>query len=155
MDRRPGADRAGAARSSEIWIGGSSPAAIDRAARLGDAFLIGPEATPAEVAELVEIYRAACARHGRDADRIAVRRDVHVEATDEAAVVVADPIISRGYRGFDPSAIVVGGPSQVRDAFAALGVLGCTDVIVRHLAEDQGAVLRSFEQLASVRAGLA
>jgi hypothetical protein len=39
----------------------------------------------------------------------------------------------------------------VADAFAALGDAGCSDVIVRHLADDQGAVLRSFEQLATVR----
>ncbi|MDQ1462914.1 MAG: hypothetical protein QOI08_4398, partial [Actinomycetota bacterium] len=31
---------------------------------------------------------------------------------------------------------------------------GCTDVIVRHLAEDQDAVLGSFEQLGVVRAAL-
>jgi alkanesulfonate monooxygenase SsuD/methylene tetrahydromethanopterin reductase-like flavin-dependent oxidoreductase (luciferase family) len=135
----------------EIWIGGSSPRAIDRAARLGDAFLIGPEATPSEVEELVQTYRDACARHGRDPSRIAVRRDVHAASTDAAAEEVAGPIVARGYRGFDPSAVVVGGPDLVADAFAHLGTLGCTDVIVRHLAEDQGAVLGSFEQLGVVR----
>ena len=138
----------------EIWIGGSSARAIDRAARMGDAFLIGPEATPDEVVALVQTYRDACARHGRSPDRIAVRRDVHVAATDEEADAVAGPIVAAGYRGFDPSAVVVGGPARVADAFATLGTAGCTDVIVRHLAEDQGAVLRSFEQLATVRAGV-
>ncbi len=34
----------------EVWIGGAAPPPIDRAARLGDAFLIGPEATPTQVA---------------------------------------------------------------------------------------------------------
>jgi alkanesulfonate monooxygenase SsuD/methylene tetrahydromethanopterin reductase-like flavin-dependent oxidoreductase (luciferase family) len=138
----------------EVWIGAASPPAVDRAARMGDAFLIGPEATPTEVRSLVDVYREACARHGRDASRIAVRRDVHVAATDEQAAAVADPILARGYRGFDPSAVVTGGPERVAAAFAALGELGCTDVIVRHLAEDQAAVLRSFEQLATVRKNL-
>jgi alkanesulfonate monooxygenase SsuD/methylene tetrahydromethanopterin reductase-like flavin-dependent oxidoreductase (luciferase family) len=135
----------------EVWIGAASPPAIDRAARMGDAFLIGPEATPAEVTTLVQLYREACARHGRDATRIAVRRDVHVAATDAEAAAVAGPVVERGYRGFDPSAVVYGGPERVADAFAALGEAGCSDVIVRHLADDQGAVLRSFEQLATVR----
>ncbi len=45
----------------EVWIGAAAPKAIDRAARLGDAFLIGPEATPAEVTALVAAYRDACA----------------------------------------------------------------------------------------------
>jgi len=138
----------------QVWIGAASPPAVDRAARLGDAFLIGPEATPPEVATLVKDYRDACARHGRDPARIAVRRDVHVAATDDRAAAVADPIVQRGYRGFDPAAVVVGGPSRVADAFAGLGAAGCTDVIVRHLAEDQGAVLQSFEQLATVRENL-
>ena len=138
----------------EVWIGAAAPRAIDRAARLGDAFLIGPEATPPEVADLVRSYREACARHGRDATRIAVRRDVHVAATDAEAAAVADPIVAAGYRGFDPSAVVVGGPERVAGAFADLRDTGCTDVIVRHLAEDHAAVLRSFEQLASVRTRL-
>ena len=102
----------------------------------------------------MQSYRDACARHGREPTRIAVRRDVHVAATDEEAAAVADPIVARGYRGFDPSAVVVGGPSRVADAFAALRASGCTDVIVRHLADDQEPVLRSFEQLATVRAEL-
>jgi alkanesulfonate monooxygenase SsuD/methylene tetrahydromethanopterin reductase-like flavin-dependent oxidoreductase (luciferase family) len=135
----------------EVWIGAASPPAIDRAARMGDAFLIGPEATPTEVTTLVEQYREACARHGRDATRIAVRRDVHVAATDEEAAAMAGPVVERGYRGFDPSAVVFGGPERVADAFAALGEAGCSDVIVRHLVDDQAPVLRSFEQLATVR----
>jgi alkanesulfonate monooxygenase SsuD/methylene tetrahydromethanopterin reductase-like flavin-dependent oxidoreductase (luciferase family) len=135
----------------EVWIGAASPPAVDRAARLGDAFLIGPEATPAEVTTLVRSYRDACDRHGRPAARIAVRRDVHVAATGEEAAAVAGPVVERGYRGFDPSACVYGGPQEVADAFAALGDQGCTDVIVRHLVDDQAAVLRSFEQLAAVR----
>ena len=53
---------------------GSAPprrAAIDRAARLGDAFLIGPEATPAEVAALVREVprRVRAARPHADPDR--------------------------------------------------------------------------------------
>jgi alkanesulfonate monooxygenase SsuD/methylene tetrahydromethanopterin reductase-like flavin-dependent oxidoreductase (luciferase family) len=138
----------------DVWIGASAPRAIDRAARLGDAFLIGPEATPAEVPRLVETYREACARHGRRATRIAIRRDVHVEATDAEAAAVADPIVARGYRGFDPSAVVAGSPARVADAFGELAAAGCTDVIVRHLADDQAPVLRSFEHLAEVRAAL-
>ncbi len=138
----------------EVWIGGSSAPAVDRAARMGDAFLIGPEATPVEVTTLVQSYRDACARHDREPTRIAIRRDVHVAATDAEAASVTGPIVEHGYRGFDPEAVVSGGPDAVTGAFAELGKLGCTDVIIRHLAEDQGAVLRSFEQLATVRNNL-
>ena len=40
-------------------------------------------------------------------------------------------------------------------AFADLGALGCTDVIIRHLADDHEEVLGSFERLGAVRAAVA
>jgi alkanesulfonate monooxygenase SsuD/methylene tetrahydromethanopterin reductase-like flavin-dependent oxidoreductase (luciferase family) len=135
----------------EVWIGAAAPKAIDRAARLGDAFLIGPEATPAAVAALVAEYRDACARHNRPVRRIAVRRDIHVGADDADAERVAGPVIARGYRGFDSTALVTGGIDTVAHAFAQLGAAGCSDVIVRHLADDHDEVLRSFARLADVR----
>jgi alkanesulfonate monooxygenase SsuD/methylene tetrahydromethanopterin reductase-like flavin-dependent oxidoreductase (luciferase family) len=135
----------------QVWIGAAAPKAIDRAARLGDAFLIGPEATPTQVRDLVKEYQDACARHGRPADRVAVRRDIHVGADDGDADRVAGPVFAAGYRGFDPSAPVTGGPKRVAEAFAALGDAGCTDVIVRHLADDQEEVLHSFARLSDVR----
>ena len=64
------------------------------------------------------------------------------------------PILDRGYRGFDPAAPVVGGAERVAAAFADLGELGCTDVIIRHLADDHGEVLASFERLGAVRAAV-
>jgi alkanesulfonate monooxygenase SsuD/methylene tetrahydromethanopterin reductase-like flavin-dependent oxidoreductase (luciferase family) len=138
----------------EVWIGGAAAPAVDRAARLGDAFLIGPEATPAEVTELVAMYREACGRHGKEPAKIAVRRDVHVGADDADAQRVAGPIIDAGYRGFDPEAPVVGGVERVRGAFADLHERGCTDVIIRHLAEDHDEVLASFARLGEVRAAV-
>ena len=87
--------------------------------------------------------------------RIAVRRDVHVAATDAEADAVAAPIVDRGLPRLRP----VGrrhrwarpGHGSVRRISETLG---CTDVIVRHLANDQEPVLRSFEQLATVRENL-
>jgi alkanesulfonate monooxygenase SsuD/methylene tetrahydromethanopterin reductase-like flavin-dependent oxidoreductase (luciferase family) len=139
----------------EVWIGAAAAPAIDRAARLGDAFLIGPEAVPAQVSRLVEEYREACARHGRTPATIAARRDVHVGADAVDARRVAGPILERGYRGFDPEAPVVGGVDTVAAAFADLAGRGCTDVIVRHLADDQAEVLASFERLGAVRDAIA
>jgi alkanesulfonate monooxygenase SsuD/methylene tetrahydromethanopterin reductase-like flavin-dependent oxidoreductase (luciferase family) len=138
-------------QSLEVWIGAAAPPAIDRAARLGDAFLIGPEATPAQVRELVTTYREACDRHGRTPGTIAVRRDVHVGSDDADATRVAGPIVDRGYRGFDPAAPLVGGVGRVSQAFADLGAAGCTDVIVRHLADDHAEVMASFGRLGAVR----
>jgi alkanesulfonate monooxygenase SsuD/methylene tetrahydromethanopterin reductase-like flavin-dependent oxidoreductase (luciferase family) len=136
----------------EVWIGGSAAPAIDRAARLGDGFLAGPNLTVEEAAAQLDLYRERCAAHGRPVGTAAIRRDVHVGADVDDARRVAQPVLDAGYRGFPPEVPVVGGPAEVAASFRALGDLGYTDVIVRHLAEDHGEVLRSFERLAEVRA---
>ena len=135
----------------EVWIGAAASPGIDRAARLGDGFLAGPESPPAGARELIAEYREACERHGRTPSAVAVRRDIHVGADDADAARVAGPIVDGGYRGFPPDAPVVGGPERVAETFRELAEMGYTDVIVRHLAEDQAEVLKSFERLAEVR----
>jgi len=138
----------------EVWIGGHAPAAIDRAARLGDGWLAGPEATPDHARALVTTYLERCAALGRTPTAVAVRRDVHVGANDADAQRVAGPVLARGYRGFDPSACAVGGPERVAEQFRDLATMGYTDVIVRHLADEQTEVLASFARLAGVRAAI-
>jgi alkanesulfonate monooxygenase SsuD/methylene tetrahydromethanopterin reductase-like flavin-dependent oxidoreductase (luciferase family) len=139
----------------EVWIGASAPPAIDRAARLGDGWLAGPEATPDEAGVLATAYLDRAAAHGRMPAAVAIRRDVHVGADDADAERVAAPVLARGYRGFDPSACLTGGPERVADQLRALAALGFTDVIARHLVDDQREVLASTERLAQVRAAIA
>jgi hypothetical protein len=50
---------------------------------------------------------------------------------------------------------VTGGPERVAYQLRGLAELGFTDVIVRHLLDDQRDVLASTERLAQVRAALA
>jgi len=139
----------------DVWIGASAAAAIDRAARLGDGWIAAPGTTPAEAVVQIEQYRSSCAEHGRPVGVTAIRRDIHVGADPADALRVAGPIVARGYRGLPPDSLVVGGPVEVGEAFAALGDLGFSHVLVRHLAEDQREVLASYERLAVVRSELA
>jgi len=139
----------------DVWIGASAPAAIDRAGRLGDGWLAGPNLTLQQAGAQIDLYRQRCLEHGRGVGVTAIRRDVHVAKSASEANRVATPIIEAGYRGFTPEALAVGSVDDVVEAFARLGELGYTDVIVRHLAEDQGEVLASFECLAEVRRALA
>lgn len=74
---RPGPVRDG---GPEIWLGGTAPAAIDRAARLGDGFM-------ATVNDEVVAYHHACARHGETSRRSAMRTAwVVVDEDPERAV---------------------------------------------------------------------
>jgi alkanesulfonate monooxygenase SsuD/methylene tetrahydromethanopterin reductase-like flavin-dependent oxidoreductase (luciferase family) len=135
----------------EVWIGATAPRAIDRSARLGDGFLADAHLTPEQAREVIDLYRQRCEEHSRTPTAHAIRRDIHVGADDADAERVAGSVVRGGYRGFDPSACIYGGLEAVAAAFREYAAMGYTDVIVRHLAEDQGEVLRSFERLAEVR----
>jgi len=135
----------------EVWIGGSAPPAIDRAARLGDGFLAGPNLTMDEAAAELDLYRERCAAHGRAVGVAAIRRDIHVGADAADARRVAQPVLDAGYRGFPPDAAVVGGPAEVASVFRDLHGLGYTDVIVRHLADEHAEVIAALHRLAEVR----
>ena len=49
---------------------------------------------------------------------------------------------------------MVGEPAEVVQAFAELGEMGYTHVLVRHLADDQREVLASYQRLGGVRSEL-
>ena len=139
----------------EVWIGASAPKAIERAARLGDGWLANADAVPGEAAEQARAYLDACAHLGREPGVIAIRRDVHVGADTADARRVAAPIVEAGYRGFRPDAVTYGDAGEVADRFQAYAEMGYTDVIVRHLAEDQTEVLESLQRLGDVRDAIA
>jgi alkanesulfonate monooxygenase SsuD/methylene tetrahydromethanopterin reductase-like flavin-dependent oxidoreductase (luciferase family) len=135
----------------EVWVGGTAERAVDRAARLGDGFLADAPLTPHQARGVLDLYRERAAAHGRAPSALAIRRDIHVGADDADAARVAGPVVAAGYRGFAPSACVYGGVETVAERFREYAAMGYTDVIVRHLAEDQGEVLKSYERLAEVR----
>jgi alkanesulfonate monooxygenase SsuD/methylene tetrahydromethanopterin reductase-like flavin-dependent oxidoreductase (luciferase family) len=138
----------------EVWIGATANVAIDRAARLGDAWLGSPGLIPAAAAAKNAIYRERCVAHGRVPTAIAIRRDVYVGQSKADAAATLEQAVARGYRGFDPAALVAGDIEQVVAQFQALAGMGYTDVIVRHFTNDHAKVLASFARLGEVRRAL-
>ena len=67
---------------------------------------------------------------------------------------MAEHALATGYRGSAPEALVYGSVAEVTDQLRALCGMGYTDVIVRHLIDDQPQVLGSLSRLALVRDAL-
>lgn len=139
----------------QFWIGGSAEPSVDRAARLGDGFLAGPELTPELAKHWAQFYRDRCKAHGREPGTIAIRRDIYVGESAAQAEAVAKPILDGGYRGHQRSASTYGSVDEVADRFAEYGRMGYTNIIVRHLTDDQAQVIGSLKRLAEVRARVA
>ena len=70
------------------------------------------------------------------------------------AQAVLQQALSKGYRGIPAEALIAGSIDEVAAQFRVLGELGYTDIIVRHLTNDQLKVLGSLERLGKVRAAL-
>ncbi len=139
----------------EVWIGGSAEPSVDRAARLGDAYLGGPELDPEQAKRWIDFYRKRCEAYGREPSAIALRRDVYVGESAEEAQAVAGPIVERGYRGIDPSALVYGSVEEVAEQLRQYSEMGYTDVLIRHITNEQAQVLASIERAGRVRELLA
>lgn len=135
----------------EVWVGSMAPAAINRTARMAEGWLASPGLTRDAAADALNIYRQACAEHGRIPSAVALRRDVLVGATSQAARRAVAPHVEAGYRGFPPEALLVGSAAEVADELASFAELGYTDVIVRSISADQGDALATIERLARVK----
>jgi probable F420-dependent oxidoreductase len=72
-----------------IWFGAWVEPAIRRAARLGDAWFVGPSANLAEIAPCALLYKEACSATGRGHGEIALFRYVFVATTMPQAISAA------------------------------------------------------------------
>lgn len=136
----------------EVWIGAVAPAAIDRAARLGDAWLAAPALPPEVAARQIGLYRERCEAHGRKPGPAVIRRDVYIGVSADEARATGGPIVAAGHRGFPAEAALVGDVETVAAGFRQLGEQGYEHVLARNLVPDQAQALGSIERLAAVKA---
>jgi probable F420-dependent oxidoreductase len=77
-----------------IWFGAWVEPALRRAARLGNAWLVGPSANLKEIAPCAELYRKACSEAGKGAGEVALFRYVFVaRSTKEAISAAGGPFV--------------------------------------------------------------
>ena len=139
----------------EVWIGASAPPAIDRAARLAEGWIASPGLTFEEARSQADFYRERCAAYGRQPGAIVLRRDIYVGQSSSESQAVLQQALDRSYRGIPPEALIAGSVNEVAEQFRAFGEIGYTEILVRHLTNDQPKILASLERLAAVRAELA
>jgi len=84
-----------------IWVAASSDSAVRRAARLGDAWFIGPHATLAEVRRQLTLYREELRRLGRPGPReVPLLREVFCARDARTALGQAGPHLAEKYRTY-------------------------------------------------------
>ena len=135
----------------DVWVGASVPAAINRAARLGEGWLGSPSLTHQQGKDQLNQYRQACAEHERQPRAAALRRDVYIGASAKAAADFKAKAVAKGYRGFAEDALLCGDANAVAAQFAEFAEAGFTDIIVRNMASDQSDALATIEALSDVR----
>lgn len=135
----------------EWWIGAHADAALDRAAREGDAWYASPTLTPVTAAERLARYRDACATHDRTPTRIIVRKDVLIGADGPAAERLGAEVLAAGYRGMRRDQVVIGTPEEAAEQLAPFAELGFTDVVVRAMAVPHEVALETINLAGEVQ----
>ena len=79
------------------------------------------------------------------------QRQLSQPASQDEARAVREHTIATGCRGMPVDALAIGTVDQVAESFRAFGELGYTEIVVRHLVNDQRRVLDSYERLGEVR----
>jgi alkanesulfonate monooxygenase SsuD/methylene tetrahydromethanopterin reductase-like flavin-dependent oxidoreductase (luciferase family) len=138
-----------------VHIGASAPPAIDRAARLADGWIASPSLTRDDAGAQADMYRERCAAYGRAPGAVVLRRDVYIGESSAEAQAVLREALARSYRGMPAEALIAGSADEVTEQFRSFAKIGYTDILVRHLTNDQPKVLGSLARLAAVRAALA
>ena len=83
--------------SPPLWIGASTPPGARRAGRLADGFVAGPSTDMEDTARLVETYRQAAIRAGRE-PQVVLMRDAWVASSRAEAEEVYGPEVTAAYK---------------------------------------------------------
>jgi alkanesulfonate monooxygenase SsuD/methylene tetrahydromethanopterin reductase-like flavin-dependent oxidoreductase (luciferase family) len=135
----------------EFWIGANVGVAIDRAARVADGWLASPGETPEQLTEKMAHFGEALSSNDRASEisTFPVRRDVYIGESDAEAAAATGPLLDGGYRGIDPSSLIVGGPETAVAALQDLEARGFNHTLIRFLPVGQDKILKSIARIGS------
>lgn len=122
----------------EWWIGAGVDTAIERAARMGDAWYAAPALGPETGRAKVEHYRSL------GGTRAIIRKDALVLADGDEARRLAGELVEQGYRGMDLDSLLVGDPDDVAASLDALAGAGFDEVIIRCMSVPQELALETL-----------
>jgi alkanesulfonate monooxygenase SsuD/methylene tetrahydromethanopterin reductase-like flavin-dependent oxidoreductase (luciferase family) len=84
-----------------IWVGANADPAVERAARLGDCWYIGPAVEISTVERQLEMYRRALDKAGKPfPTELPMRREVFVAKTREEAIRLCAPYLGAKYEAY-------------------------------------------------------
>jgi alkanesulfonate monooxygenase SsuD/methylene tetrahydromethanopterin reductase-like flavin-dependent oxidoreductase (luciferase family) len=84
-----------------IWVAANNDRAVERAAEIGDAWVINPHATLHTISRQVGLYRAALSRIGKPFPaELPMMREICVAETHEEAVRLARPHLEKKYQAY-------------------------------------------------------
>ncbi len=136
-------------RPLPLWIGGSSPPAVRRTARLGTGWLGGVQ-TPEQVGPVIAAIRDASAAAGRsiDPDHYGATIPFRFGTPDEPLVQATAVRLSRLAGGADPARhVAVGGAAQILARIDEFREVGASKFVLLPVAAGEADVVEQTERL--------
>jgi probable F420-dependent oxidoreductase len=133
-----------------LWIGGHSPAAIRRTARIGTGWL-GGLMPPAQIGPVIAAIRAELAATGRtiDPDHYGATLPFHFGSADDPVVQrFAGAIRARGVAGVEPPVFVGAPPALIQRLRAAIAA-GASKFVLLPLARGTREVFAQVDRLSA------
>ncbi|MFN8633938.1 MAG: LLM class flavin-dependent oxidoreductase [Chloroflexota bacterium] len=84
-----------------VWVAANNDKAVERAAEIGDTWIINPHATLATIQRQMGLYRDALTKHGKPfPSELPMMREVCVGPSREAALELARPSLEQKYKAY-------------------------------------------------------
>jgi probable F420-dependent oxidoreductase len=135
-----------------IWFGATSPEAIRRAARHGDAWMSAGSSELADAPRQIEDMRSCLAEQGRDASKFTLSKRIYVAVDEDGAKAEQRMADYFGYYYRNPERAkvsgIAGSPSQCVDALSRLRDAGYNHLLLNPVHDFQGQMELLTEKVA-------